>query len=328
MSCSLAATTTTSDARPERVGLARTTWRRYLRTRSAVQAWWTERCRLKCRSLILQTAPGHVDPKADIEIHSLTCERDYPDLLWCLKTFFHYSGRRCDVVLHDDGSLSPEAYGHLQRHLPGATIISKARADERMHDVMAPYPTSRAFRDRLPLARRLFDVPVFATRKQFVILDSDVLFFGRPDEILKSLDRGRLCFMSDYQDGYVYPRSVIAARYGVDIVPAFNTGVCALAKDVFDSEFIEHYCQGLGPAGLERHPWAEQTLFGLLLSRHKERADRLSARYRISRTPLDSDTISHHFVNDGSRGLFYTRGIPYLQKTGFLTDHAAANRGT
>lgn len=308
-----------SDAAPERVGLARTVWRRYLRIRAGVWAWWAERCRAKSRSLILQTAPVGVDPQADIEIHSLTCERDYTDLLWCLKTFFRFSGRRCNVVLHDDGSLSAEAHGHLRRHLPGVTIIAKSQADERMRDVMAPYPASRAFRDRLPLARRLFDVPVFATRERFMILDSDVLFFAKPEEMLESIDRGRLCFMSDYQDGYVYPRAEIATRYGVDIVSAFNTGICVLAKDIFDADFIENYCRGLGPAGLERHPWAEQTLFGLLLSRHQERADRLSGRHRISRTPLDARTISHHFVNDGSRALLYTRGIPYLRKHGFPT---------
>lgn len=326
MNPSLANTTRSTQLRPERVGLARTVWRRYLRIRTAAQAWWTERCRLNSRALILQTHPARIDPQAEIEIHSLTCERDYTDLLWCLKTFLYYSGRSCNVVLHDDGSLSPEAYGHLQRHLSGVTIISKAQADERMRDVMAPYPSSRAFRERLPLARRLFDVPLFATRERFMILDSDVLFFGQPEEILASIAHGRLCFMSDYQDGYVYPRSEIAARYGVEILPAFNTGICVLAKDIFESEFIENYCRGLGPAGLERHPWAEQTLFGLLLSHHKERADQLSARYRISRTPLDSQTISHHFVNDGSRGLFYTQGIPRLRRHGFLTGYAAAFR--
>lgn len=324
----MAESTHNSDTSPERVGLARTAWRRYLRTRAAVRAWWAERCRAKSRSLILHTPPAHVDPQADIEIHSLTCERDYTDLLWCLKTFFHYSGRKCNVVLHDDGSLSADAYGHLQRHLPGVTIVTKPQADDRMRDLMAPYPASRAFRDRLPLARRLFDVPVYATRERFMILDSDVLFFAKPEEMLESIDHGRLCFMSDYQDGYVYPRAEIATRYGVEIVPTFNTGICVLAKDIFDSDFIENYCRGLGPAGLERHPWAEQTLFGLLLSRHKERVDRLSERYRISRTPLDSRTISHHFVNDGSRALFYTRGIPYLRRNGFLTGYAAASRDT
>lgn len=124
--------------------------------------------------------------------------------------------------------------------------------------------------------------------------------------------------MSDYQDGYVYSRAEIASRYGVDVLTRFNTGISCFRKDVFDWEFIERYCADIEAAGLQAHPWAEQALFAILLSRHRERVDRLPSEYAISQTPIGPSTVSHHYVNDGSRGMFYTHGIPYLRRTTFL----------
>ena len=184
-----------------RVGLARTAWRYALRKKADFDRWQIARHRAMSHSVILKTPPAPVDPRSEIEVHSLTCEKDYPDLLWCLKTFRFLSNRSFNVVIHDDGSLSPLATDRLHRHLPGATIVSKQQADARMKDAMRPYKSCRAFRDRLPLARRVFDVPAFATREHFMILDSDILFFACPNDMLNRIDRNRLFFMSDYQDG-------------------------------------------------------------------------------------------------------------------------------
>jgi len=301
-----------------RVGLARTVWRYALRQKAAFVRWRESRYRAWSNSLILSTPPAPVDPQSETEIHSLTCEKDYADLLWCLKSLRFHSGRGFNVVVHDDGSLSPRANGHLREHLPGLTIVSKPEADERMRDLIRPYDACRQFRDRLPLARRLFDFPVFATRNQFMILDSDILFFANPAEMFDLMDRHRPFFMADYQDGYVYPRAEIAKRYGVDVMPAFNTGISYFAKEMFDNGFIETFCRDLEAAGFQSHPWAEQSLFAMLLSRHPGGADRLPAAYAISRRNINDRSVCGHFVNDGSRGLFYTYGIPRLLREGFL----------
>lgn len=309
------------DQASERVDVARKVWRQVLKVKREWDARRVRAHRTRSNETILRTPPAPIDPRSPIEIHALTCERDYADLLWCLKTFFHYADRCCRVVLHDDGSLSRVALEHLERHLPGATIITKADIDGRMHDVLRSYEGCRSFRNRLPLARRLFDFPTVATSDRFLVLDSDVLFFRRPEQMLRCIDQGCSFFMSDYQDGYVFPRADIAMRYGVDVFPAFNTGIAYLPRQMFDFDFIERYCRDVATADLLGHPWAEQTLFAMLLSRCSHGAERLPDVYRISRQPIDSDTISHHFVNDGSRGLFYTHGVRRLRRAGFLVEY-------
>lgn len=306
----------------ERVDPARRAWRFFLRQKKAVRTAWVAHQRAKSRAAILKTAPIPFDSHADIEIHALTCERDYTDLLWCLKTLFLYAERRFNVVLHDDGSLTPEALRHLSEHLPGTIVVSPRQADERMHAVMAGYPACRTFRDRLPLARKLFDFPAFAGGDRFLVLDSDVLFFRRPDEMLRLLESGEPFTMADYQDGYVFSRDQIAERYGVNVLPAVNTGVCCMTRDMCDYDLLDRCCRDLDAAGLLSHGWAEQTLIAIMFSKPGRRMARLSAAYGIAGQPIGPETVCHHFVNDGSRDLFYTRGIQRLRMTGFLAAYA------
>lgn len=292
-----------------------------LLSKRAVKVAWAARQRAKACAAILETPPAPVDPQSRLEIHALTCERDYTDLLWCLKSLFLYSGRSFNVVVHDDGSLGAQALAHLHRHLQGATIVSRGEADQRMRPVLAGRDACREFRDHCPLARRLFDFPAFASHEHFLTLDSDVLFFAKPEAMLQLMDHGRPFFMSDYQDSYVFPRADVLDRYGVDLVPAFNTGIAYLAKAMFDHGFIETYCRDLGRAGLLAHPWSEQTLFAILVSRRPDGVARLPAGYAISRSRIGPETISQHFVNDGSRDFLHITGIPRLRRAGFIAEY-------
>jgi hypothetical protein len=269
------------------------------------------------RKKILQTPSATLDQHSNIEIHALTCENDYTDLLWTLKTFIHFTDRQCYVVIHDDGSLSNEATRNITKHLPGVSVIAKAQADKTMSARLQDYKACQRFRATNPLALKIFDFPAFAKNDHFLVLDSDVLFFKRPEEILTSIKRNRLFFMSDYQDSYIVSRDEIRKRYCRQIPHAFNTGISFLSKSLEDLSFIEKYCEDLEKENLLQHSWSEQTLWALLLSRLPDVADRLPETYSISSQPIDSKTISHHFVNDGSRGFFYTRGIEHLQQTGF-----------
>jgi hypothetical protein len=304
----------------DKIGPARAIWRFALRQKARWREARVARCRASSDQAILKTREITIDPQSSIEIHCLTCERDYLDLLWCLKSLRYFAGRPFDLVIHDDGSLSEMAIASLHTHLRGVHIVSKEAADALVAARMALTPASKAFREKL----RLFDFPVIAKREQFMILDSDVLFFSAPNEMLGLMDRGIPFFMSDYQDGYVHAREVLASRYNVELMPAFNTGVSYFSKVMDDRDFIERYCSDAERNGLLSHPWTEQTLFALLFARQAGLAKRLSPQHSISRTPIDEQTVCHHFVNDGSRGDFYVRGIRRLRRIGFVRDAMAS----
>jgi hypothetical protein len=93
-------------------------------------------------------------------------------------------------------------------------------------------------------------------------------------------------------------------------------GIAVMRRADYDFAAMEHYFSRF-PSKIRDVNRHEQTLYALLLSVHG--AHRLSSTYQLSRQPISDSTISHHFVNDGSRIQFSTRGIRALRRRG-MTD--------
>lgn len=303
---------------------ARRARREFLRWKALARESRIARAQLRAQTAILRTPPAKLDRHARHEVRSLACQRDHIDLLWALKTLIHYSKRTFDVVVHDDGSLTSEAIDILQRHLSGVRIVSSSAAADRVADLMPGNPACRAFREACSLIRRLFDSPAFATRADFLIFDSDVLFFCKPVEMLACMDGRQPFFMSDFQDAYVLSRYEVKKKYGLTLLPDFNAGISYPSKNMLVYGLMGEYCSGPLERGLLSRPWSEQMLFAMLFSRNEREVRRLSAGYSISQAPIGKNTVSHHFVNDGSRGDLYARGIPHLRRAKFLLDYSRA----
>jgi hypothetical protein len=150
-------------------------------------------------------------------------------------------------------------------------------------------------------------------------LDSDILFFKHPAGIIQYIKDDKPFFNSDYQNAYANHVAEIYKAIGVKILPKVNAGMTCLRKGWFidNADFIENYLdkgQGWRKGGnLNQH---EQTLAALLLTKYN--AMRLSENYQISSKPITDQTISHHFVIDGSRKNFFLHGMRYLRRNKFL----------
>jgi len=171
-------------------------------------------------------------------------------------------------------------------------------------------------------ALKLFDPQVYALSDVIVLVDSDILFFQRPAELLCCARRGLPCFNSDYQDAYAVPAEELRRRFNIDVLSKVNAGLSVLRRADYDLDLMEKYfeCFSSSTSRVNRH---EQTLNALLLSRAG--AHRLSKAYQISRQRIGAATVSHHFVNDGSRLRFYTSGIKRLRQRAIFASVRAGN---
>ena len=61
------------------------------------------------RPRILQTPPVEGLDDRRCEIHVLTSQQDWLNLIWALKSFYAASGRKYELCIHDDGSLEQSA---------------------------------------------------------------------------------------------------------------------------------------------------------------------------------------------------------------------------
>ncbi len=257
-------------------------------------------------------------PEAEYSIHMVTCHKHVDMAMWCLKSFSYYAEQTPPFTIHDDGTLTKNDKELLRNQLKPCTVIDKSESDKTMNETLRTYPHCRQMRAKSEFycALKLFDPSVYTQTDVIVLIDSDILFFQRPSELINCVKRGKPCFNSDYQDAYAVPAEELRRRLNINVLSKVNAGLVVLRRVDYDLNFMERYfaCFSSPIRDVNRH---EQTLHALLLSRSE--AHRLSNSYQISRQRISTTTVSHHFVNDGSRAYFYTKGVRKLKQPVMFT---------
>ena len=156
-----------------------------LKTRQTFQhglttAWYRDIVRKR----ILNTAPVEAGDTSVCEIHVLTSQTDWLNLIWALKSFYHASGRRYGLCIHDDGTLTDETRGILTRHFPHARVLNRKTSEQQVLESLAKHPKCHEFRTTNCLSPKVFDFRHFLNAERMLLLDSDVLFFHEQQNCL------------------------------------------------------------------------------------------------------------------------------------------------
>lgn len=273
---------------------------------------------------ILRTAPILCGQDDDFELHTLVCKKDLVSSIWTLKTFYHFSETRPRLLIYSDGSLNQADINQLTHHFINAKIVSRDQFNVDMERFLKDFKHSLRYSkiESFYCALKLFG-PMFYPQKNGVLyLDSDVLFFQKPVDMLDYIKTGKPFHMSDYQNFYAYPAEILRMEFGVNMISNLNAGLFYISKNDYSDhiELVEEYFEKTAifkskVFDVNKH---EQTLASILLS--KANAARLNGNYQISTDPITAKTVSHHFVRDGSRGAFYTRGLRRLKSIEFIKE--------
>jgi hypothetical protein len=236
--------------------------------------------------------------EARVEIHLLTSQRDWKFGLWMLASFFQATRRRWAIVVHDDGSCDETIRSAFATVFPEARFIDRAEADAVMEPKLATRPQCRDYRQAHPLGLKLFDVPAFARTARVLMLDSDVLFFREPREILDWVDGGGdgTWFNADFQHSCNVTPEQALEKWGIKLWPLVNSGIVLLDPTIIDPAFCEE-CLVEGTVRTSGWTWCiEQTLFSLCASR-AGRGGLLPKTYEVSFAPKAAEGIvARHYV--------------------------------
>jgi hypothetical protein len=257
-----------------------------------------------------------------VEIHMLLHHQRILEGVWALYSFAFFAGEPCQVFVHSDGSLTSADVALLQRVLPGAHVISREAADERVESRLGQRGLSQSlrFRNSLIFALKLIDPFFFGRHPTFFLLDSDVLFFQRPEELLNDftgsdgIEPPNL-YSPDNGTRYCLAPDTLRNLLGRECVPFFNPGVVRANRSVLDLARIESYLHRPEFWSSESRPhyYGELTLWAMQLT--TSGAHRLPPSYAIT-PPLEGPLpTSGHFCGGGYPATwFYTRAIPHLAR--------------
>ena len=268
------------------------------------------------RPRILSTAPVKQTVSDVCEIHVLTSESDLLNMLWALKSFYRISGSTFKLCIHDDGSLQRASRELLSNHFPNARLILRSDADLVMNEALQSYPLCKQLRASHCLALKLFDFLHYLESDRLLLIDSDILFFRHPTELLRRIeDPTYLCntVNGDVKDSYTVTADAVREQCGFFLQSRFNSGLGLIHRKSVTFADVERY---LSLPNITSHPWLiEQTLFALCSSQHGVQL--LPQDYDVSlATPLEARPCRHYV--GAIRHLLYDEGIRKLVQTGFL----------
>jgi hypothetical protein len=264
-------------------------------------------------SKILKAPRIETNESADITVCVLTSRNDWLMCLWSLASFYKFTGLRLPLLIYSDGTLSSRHTERIRSVFPNARIVDPAAADAAVSTALDGFPLCRQFRLVQPCARRIIDLPILCRSRSMLMLDSDVLFFQRPEELLMHLNADRVrnfVFERDPQDSYFDSRENIRARFHVAIASQVNCGIMIADISRFEYARIEAW---LANDSLQKkHHWVEQTLWAMYAG--EAQTAFLSKAYDVTMSPdIEANAVMKHYIKP-IRDFFYTRGIPFLSR--------------
>lgn len=270
----------------------------------------------RVRPRILSTRPVQCGLDGTCEIHVLTSTSDWLNLIWALKSFYHYSERRYGLCIHDDGTLGAAALASLHHHFPGARIIGREEANRAVEAALRPYPLCLRFRETNHLAPKVFDFAQYLTADRMLLIDSDVLFFSRPAVLLDRIENADYRFNSvnrDVSSAYTIDPEAAKQALGLVVPQRFNSGLGLIHRLSMRFDWIEEF---LALPGIIGHFWRiEQTIYTLCSARFG--VELLPDEYAVRLEGGIGGRPCRHYIG-GIRHLLYSEGIRGLVRRQFL----------
>jgi hypothetical protein len=269
-------------------------------------AWYRDVVRLR----IFATQPVVADDSSVAEIHVLTSASDHLNLIWALKSFYHASNRRYALCIHDDGTLTDEIRATLDQHFPAARILNRRQAELEVLATLQNYPLCRKFRESNHLSPKVFDFRHYLKADRMLLLDSDVLFFTEPTELLRRIESPEYrlnCVNGDIKSAYTVTPELARQYCDVSLIERFNSGLGLIHRESLNLDWIEEF---LAIPGIIGNFWLiEQTLYALCSSRFG--VELLPAEYDVFLKGQAGDRPSRHYVG-AIRHLMYKEGMRKL----------------
>ena len=244
---------------------------------------------------------------APVMLHVVTGQRFWYQTAFCLWSFARQAGRPIAPVIYDDGTLNSRVREPLSRAFPRAQFIEQGDTVARL-DARLPASRFPSLRERwlnYPHIRKIIDPHVGRTGWKLVI-DSDLLFFRRPDFLLAWLDCPACPLHAvDCESSYGYPRPLLDKLAGRSVRDLVNVGLTGLNGAEIDWDLLELWCRELGArAGYSYY--LEQALVAMLVAGRSCSVAPATDYVTLPRPPeaLECRAVMHHYVAESKRWYF------------------------
>ncbi|MBE7177809.1 MAG: hypothetical protein INR69_15490 [Mucilaginibacter polytrichastri] len=196
-----------------------------------------------------------------ITFNFLTGKDYWYQTITCIKSLKIHCQENFRVNFYSDGSLSDKQVEYIQRQVPLANYVDELTVEKHLNQVLPRhnFPTLRYLRDSHPFFRRLFDI--HTSGGWSIHLDSDMIFYGHPGELISAHQTGQAVFMKERLDRSYYADDleILKQNFEIDCVTHLNGGIVAYDNRQVNyvdlekkSQVLLHNYPTCGPARLEQ----------------------------------------------------------------------------
>lgn len=255
-------------------------------------------------------------PRIDTEVHMMLGSDTWLMAIWACRSFEYASGFSWDWVFQDDGTLGSDQILHLQDLLQSCEFRGKLDSDTKIEEALKKFPACDAARKKHIMFGKMFGPYFHSDKDRYILLDSDILFFGPPLEIVEwaRSDSPHFLFNQDIQSAYAVSPNLLSSHFGCELLPRVNAGLALVPKKYVSLEVVEEFLEKFESKS-SHDLWLEQTAYALLASLQTE-STLLPKTYEISFSPTRSkNCVARHYVGGNlSRPHFFREGVIELAK--------------
>lgn len=259
------------------------------------------------------------------------CDRDWLNSIWTLKSLRLACQRDFRLVMYLDSNVPPEAKRILQSQFYGVDFPEQDWLEAQVRRHLAPIAPALAalWRTRYSVTLcKMVNVWVSANQKRVLYIDPDVLFFGKPEELLEFVATGNGGIIGLFNStelppeeladsgGFCLDEADVVRTLGIRLPRNFNAGLGALALDSLDWPMLEEIFKSMRWLP-DRALMFDQTCLGLLAAKRGWVAlDR--ARYLTNGAQYSTSSVAAHYSGSEFRDGFYAQGMPLLRQRGLF----------
>lgn len=253
------------------------------------------------------------------EIHMVCGKRDLDMGIWSSWSIMRYMDGKGKLYVHSDGTIDADSEKKWRKKVSNLEIVGRDNAEKAASNLLKETcPDLYEWRSSWGSfsTSQVIDSHLFGDAKQILIMDSDVLCFNKPDEILTSLSYTEPNFRwcRDLLDAYLADSTFLTNLFGFTVPKALNCGFITCPRfTIEDYQFIDNAIGKLRKSGIETDRfWAAQTIYGIMAGRCHNSSE-LPQTYSNTNERIFDDTKVRHFVGvPRIRHRFFNEGVPSL----------------
>jgi len=257
------------------------------------------------RSVELPPVSSHVN---GLPVYFLTGKNYVYQTLYCIQSLIKISAGQFKFILVDDGSFTTTLIERVAKQLPGAQVITAEEIGKNLQNALpeARYPHLHKKRAVYPHIKKLTDVHTIPGDAWKLVLDSDMLFWHEPADLISWLNYPQQpLHMVDCTEAYGYSQQLMEQLAGSAVKPLLNVGAIGLKSEAINWDKLENWVKTLEEQEGTSY-YLEQALSAMLIG--NAGALVLKAEDYIVNPGADqikSKTgILHHYVDLSKEGYF------------------------